>query len=53
VTGTRGVEPVIAYYALLDRTPKGRQESATDPMWMRRHDEYGQTLSSRHADDAA
>jgi predicted dithiol-disulfide oxidoreductase (DUF899 family) len=45
VTGTRGVEPVIAYYALLDRTPKGRQESATEPLWMRRHDEYEQTLS--------
>jgi predicted dithiol-disulfide oxidoreductase (DUF899 family) len=45
VTDTRGVEPVIAYYALLDRTPKGRQESATEPMWMRRHDEYEQTFS--------
>lgn len=45
VTATRGVEPVIAYYALLDRTPKGRQESATEPLWIRRHDEYEQTLS--------
>jgi predicted dithiol-disulfide oxidoreductase (DUF899 family) len=42
VTGTRGVEPVIAYYALLDRTPKGRRESATEPLWIRRHDEYEQ-----------
>jgi len=47
VTGTRGVEPVIAYYALLDRTPKGRQESATEPLWMRRHDEYERTLAKR------
>jgi predicted dithiol-disulfide oxidoreductase (DUF899 family) len=30
----------MAYYALLDRTPKGRDESATEPLWVRRHDEY-------------
>jgi predicted dithiol-disulfide oxidoreductase (DUF899 family) len=28
------------YYGLLDRTPKGRDESATSPLWVRRHDEY-------------
>ena len=44
VTGTRGVEPVIAYYTLLDRTPKGRQESATEPLWIRRGDEYEETV---------
>jgi predicted dithiol-disulfide oxidoreductase (DUF899 family) len=42
VTAARGVEPVIAYYTLLDRTPKGRQESPTEPLWIRRHDEYEQ-----------
>ena len=25
---------------LLDRTPKGRDESAPEPLWVRRHDEY-------------
>ena len=40
VTTARGLEPAMAYYALLDRTPEGRNESATEPMWVRRHDEY-------------
>jgi predicted dithiol-disulfide oxidoreductase (DUF899 family) len=40
VTTARGLEPAMAYYALLDRTPKGRAESATEPLWIRRHDEY-------------
>jgi predicted dithiol-disulfide oxidoreductase (DUF899 family) len=41
VTTARGLEgPGMAYYALLDRTPKGRDESATEPLWIRRHDEY-------------
>ena len=41
VTTSRGLEaPGMAYYALLDRTPKGRAESATEPLWLRRHDEY-------------
>jgi predicted dithiol-disulfide oxidoreductase (DUF899 family) len=40
VTTARGLEPAMAYYALLDRTPKGRDESATNPLWVRRHDEY-------------
>src|ERR1700736_4300358 len=30
----------MAYYGLLERTPKGRHESATEPLWVRRHDEY-------------
>ena len=29
VTTARGLEPAMAYYGLLDRTPKGRDESAT------------------------
>jgi predicted dithiol-disulfide oxidoreductase (DUF899 family) len=40
VTTARGLESAMAYYALLDRTPKGRDESATEPLWVRRHDEY-------------
>jgi predicted dithiol-disulfide oxidoreductase (DUF899 family) len=40
VTTNRGLEPAMAYYGLLDRTPKGRDESATTPLWVRRHDEY-------------
>jgi predicted dithiol-disulfide oxidoreductase (DUF899 family) len=41
VTTARGLEPAIAYYGLLDRTPKGRAEDASSPLWVRRHDEYG------------
>jgi predicted dithiol-disulfide oxidoreductase (DUF899 family) len=40
VTTARGLEPAMAYYGLLDRTAKGRNESASEPMWVRRHDEY-------------
>jgi predicted dithiol-disulfide oxidoreductase (DUF899 family) len=40
VTTARGLELAMAYYGLLDRTPKGRDESATMPLWVRRHDEY-------------
>jgi predicted dithiol-disulfide oxidoreductase (DUF899 family) len=40
VTTARGLEFGLAYYGLLDRTPKGRDESATEPLWIRRHDEY-------------
>jgi len=40
VSTARGLEPAMAYYALLDRTPSGRNESATQPLWVRRHDEY-------------
>jgi predicted dithiol-disulfide oxidoreductase (DUF899 family) len=40
VTTRRGLEIGMVYYSLLDRTPKGRDESATEPLWLRRHDEY-------------
>jgi len=40
LTTARGLEPAMAYYSLLDRTPKGRAESASEPLWVRRHDEY-------------
>ncbi len=36
----RGLELAMAYYGLLDRTPKGRDESASETLWVRRHDEY-------------
>ena len=41
VTSARGLEPPgMAYYALLDRTPTGRNEEAGMPHWLQRHDEY-------------
>jgi predicted dithiol-disulfide oxidoreductase (DUF899 family) len=40
VTTNRGLEVAMAYYGLLDRTAQGRDESATEPLWVRRHDEY-------------
>jgi predicted dithiol-disulfide oxidoreductase (DUF899 family) len=41
VTTSRGLEgPAMAYYTLLDRTPRGRHEAADKPIWIRRHDEY-------------
>jgi predicted dithiol-disulfide oxidoreductase (DUF899 family) len=40
VTTARGLEVAMAYYGLLDRTAYGRAESAAEPMWVRRHDEY-------------
>ena len=43
VTTARGLEPAMAYYGMLDRTPKGRDESSSRPLWVRRHDEYEQT----------
>jgi len=44
VATARGLEgPAMGYYGLLDRTPKGRQEGADQPLWLRRHDEYGAT----------
>ncbi len=40
VTTSRGLEVAMGYYGLLDRTPKGRYESSTEPLWIRRRDEY-------------
>jgi predicted dithiol-disulfide oxidoreductase (DUF899 family) len=40
VSTSRGLELAMPYYGLLDRTPRGRDESATEPLWLRRHDEY-------------
>ncbi|KAF3462851.1 hypothetical protein GO279_00200 [Ralstonia solanacearum] len=39
-TYARGLEDLIGTFLILDRAPKGRNESG--PMeWVRRHDEYG------------
>ncbi|HEX8054731.1 MAG TPA: DUF899 domain-containing protein [Thermoleophilaceae bacterium] len=40
VTTARGLEPVMGYYGLLDRTARGRAEAGPQPHWVRRHDEY-------------
>ncbi len=40
VSTARGLEFAMPYYGLLDRTPKGRDESGPRPHWVRRHDEY-------------
>jgi len=40
-TSARGLEFLMAYYPMLDRAPKGRDEEDGAPMWLRRHDEYG------------
>ena len=40
VTTARGLEPAMAYYGLLDRTPMGRNEEGSQLHWLRRHDEY-------------
>ncbi len=40
VTSARGLEPAMAYYGLLDRTPMGRNEGDSPVLWLRRHDEY-------------
>jgi predicted dithiol-disulfide oxidoreductase (DUF899 family) len=45
VTTARGLEPAMAYYGLLDRTPMGRQEEDEQVHWLRRHDEYGKAES--------
>jgi predicted dithiol-disulfide oxidoreductase (DUF899 family) len=39
-TGGRGVEFLMSYYPILDRTPKGRDEGEAFQTWLRRHDEY-------------
>jgi predicted dithiol-disulfide oxidoreductase (DUF899 family) len=39
-TTARGLEFMMGYYPLLDRTPAGRDELDGDALWLRRHDEY-------------
>jgi predicted dithiol-disulfide oxidoreductase (DUF899 family) len=38
-TYQRGLEPLMGFYPLLDRVPRGRNESGSE-FWIRRHDEY-------------
>ena len=40
VSTARGLEVAMAYYGLLDRTPRGRDEPAGEPSLIRRHNEY-------------
>ncbi|MFL5860889.1 MAG: DUF899 domain-containing protein [Solirubrobacteraceae bacterium] len=40
-TTARGLEPVMTYYGILDRVPRGRAEGEhADATWLRRHDEF-------------
>jgi predicted dithiol-disulfide oxidoreductase (DUF899 family) len=39
-TTARGLEFLMGYYGILDRTPKGRDEADESQIWIRRHDEY-------------
>ena len=39
-TGGRGVEFLMPYYPILDRTAKGRDEGEEFQMWIKRKDEY-------------
>jgi len=39
-TTARGLEFMMVYYGLLDRTPLGRDEVNDAQMWLHRHDEY-------------
>jgi predicted dithiol-disulfide oxidoreductase (DUF899 family) len=36
----RGIEFLMGYYPILDRSPNGRQEHDGFQLWIRRHDEY-------------
>ena len=49
LTTARGLEPAMGYYALLDRTPIGRNEGEAareQVLWLRRHDEYPSRAST-------
>jgi len=39
-TTARGLEFLMGYYGILDRTPRGRDEGGASQVWIRRHDEY-------------
>ena len=39
-TYARGTEIMMGFYPLLDRAPRGRDESGGSELWFRRHDEY-------------
>src|SRR5947208_9020103 len=46
VSTARGLEFAMPYYALLDRTPTGRDERPGRPLWVRRHDEYESSVAA-------
>lgn len=46
-TTARGVEFLMAYYPILDRAPKGRDEAEGWQLWIRRHDEYDTERNQR------
>jgi predicted dithiol-disulfide oxidoreductase (DUF899 family) len=46
ISTARGLELAMPYYALLDRTPKGRDEHPGTPLWLRRHDEYESSVAA-------
>ena len=46
VSSARGLELAMAFYGLLDRTPRGRDEQGSEPSWIRRHDEYEQSSNN-------
>ena len=39
---------MMGFYPLLDRAPKGRNESGDPDFWIRRHDEYNAARARRH-----
>jgi predicted dithiol-disulfide oxidoreductase (DUF899 family) len=39
-TTARGLEFLLGYYPILDRAPRGRDETEGSPVWIRRHDDY-------------
>jgi predicted dithiol-disulfide oxidoreductase (DUF899 family) len=39
-TTARGLEFLMGYYGILDRTAKGRDEGGSPQLWIQRHDEY-------------
>ena len=45
-TGARGVEFLMGYYGILDRSPKGRDEGDGFQLWIRRHDEYDAAVTA-------
>ena len=48
-TTARGLEVGMAYYKLLDLTPRGRDEGGPEPMWVRHHDAYGPEVNGLRA----
>jgi predicted dithiol-disulfide oxidoreductase (DUF899 family) len=43
-TQARGLEFLMGYYPVLDRVPKGRDEGDRSEHWVRRRDEYDESV---------